>query len=175
MSVMPLGRVIGLLMDRHASTEAGRATVFYESDEESAEEVRLFWHSASVWRMEHRGGGLVSNGAQVQEWQGRQRRPPRPVREGWPDYYFQLVFPLRAHVWGRSGDDYFPSQTRRHHDGVLVTLNGTEDDRKGHLLVDPDSGFIREISFLSGRRTLRLADLQRGPLDGGASLFSISA
>jgi len=162
-------------MDRHRSTEAGRATVLYESDEESAEEVRLFWHSASVWRMEQRGGGRVSDGTQVQEWRGRQRWPPHPVhREGGPDYWFQLVFPLRAHVWGRSGDDYFPSQTRRHPDGVLVTLNGMEDDREGHLLVDPDSGFIREISFLSGRRTLRLADLQRGPLDAGASPFSIS-
>jgi hypothetical protein len=78
------------------------------------------------------------------------------VREGWPDYYFHLVFPLRAHVWGRTGDDYFPSDTRSHRDGVLVTLNGIEDNRERNLLVDPDNGFIREISFLSGRRTLRL-------------------
>jgi hypothetical protein len=172
---MPLGRVLGLLLDRHASTEPGQATLVHESDEDGVEQVRLFWHSASVWRMETQHGGVISDGVQVQEWQGSRRHPPRPARKSWPGWHFQLVFPLRAHVFGRLGDDYFPTQTRLHQDAVLVELAGMEDDRTGHLLVDRDDGFIREASFLGGRRTLRLDDLHQGPLDQDASFFSVRA
>lgn len=79
---MPLGRVLGLLLDRHASTEPGQATVIHESDEEGVEESRLFWNNASVWRLERRGGGVVSDGLHEQEWRGRNgsRRIPRARR-----------------------------------------------------------------------------------------------
>ena len=171
---MPLGRVLGVLLDRHASAGPGQATVIHASDEEGTEECRLFWHSASVWRMERDNGGVLSDGRQEQEWRGQRRQPPHPTRPGHPAWHFQLVFPLRAHVFGRSGDDYFPSRVQPHEEGVLVELEGTEDDRRGHLVVDPAEGFIREASFLSGRRTLRLVDLRQGPLRGADSLFTVS-
>ena len=170
---MPLGRVLGLLLDRHASTEPGQATVV-ESDEEGVQEIRLFWNNASVWRLERQGGGVVSDGLHEQEWRGRNRQPPHPTRQTHPAWHFQLVFPLRAHVFGRLGDDYFPSGAEAHDEGVLVALEGTEDDRQGHLVVDSSSGFIREAAYLSGRHTLRLTDLQLGPLDGAESLFQVS-
>lgn len=125
---MPLGRVLGLLLDRHASTEPGQATVIHESDEEGVEESRLFWNNASVWRLERRGGGVVSDGLHEQEWRGRNRQPPHPTRQAHPAWHFQLVFPLRAHVFGRLGDDYFPSRVEAHDDGVLVALEGMQDD-----------------------------------------------
>lgn len=171
---MPLGRVLGVLLDRHTSAEPGQATVIHESDEEGTEEFQLFWHSASVWRMERENGGILSDGRQEQEWRGQRRQTPHPTRPGHPAWHFQLVFPLRAHVFGRSGDDYFPSCVQPHDEGVLVQLQGTEDDRQGHLVVDPAGGFIREASFLSGRRTLRLVDLHQGPLRGADSLFTVS-
>lgn len=172
---MPLGRLVGLLLDRHASTVPGQATVVHESDEDGTEECLLFWHSASVWRMERGGGGVLSDGRLVQEWQGRRRLPPHPARPGHPAWHFQLVFPLRAHVFGRVGDDYFPSSVQPHDQGVLVALEGTEDDRRGHLLVDPAEGFIREASFLDGRRTLRLTELRQGPLEDADSLFAVTS
>lgn len=171
---MPLGRVLGLLLDRHTSTDAGRATVVHRHDDEGTEEFRVYWHHASVWRVEQGDYGMVSDGTQLQEWRGRSRQPPTPARQEHPAWQLQLVFPLRAPVFGRLGDDYFPAYARAHDKGVLVGLEGTEDDREGHLVVDPGSGFISEASFLSGRRTLRLLDLQVGPHDGPDSFFSIS-
>ncbi len=174
MDRLPLGRVVGLLLDRHASTEPGRAVVVYESAEEGREEVRVFWHSASVWRVDRARTGAVSDGTQIQAWQGDRRLAPRPARPGHPDWFLQLVFPLRAPVLGRKGDDYFPSRTRAHESGVLVELEGTDDDRRGHLIVDTD-GFIQEASFLDVRWTLRLTQLAQGPLDDPASLFATDA
>lgn len=173
MTVMALGRVLGLLLDRHASTEAGQATVVDQHDDEGTEESRIFWHSASVWRVEQGDRGMVSDGRQVQEWLGRKRQPATPARKGHAPWHLQLAFPLRAPVFGRLGDDYFPSDVRWHDDGVLVSLAGMEDDRQGHLVVDTDGGFISEASFLGGRRTLHLLHLRRGPLDAPDSLFSI--
>ncbi len=169
---MPLGRVLGLLLDRHASVEPGRAMVVHQS-QQTTEEVRLFWHSTDVWRMERRDRGVVSDGAQVQSWRGRIRHPPHAARPGHPEWHFQLVFPLRAPVYGRVGDDYFPVEARSHEDGVLVALRGMDDDRQGHLLVDPESGFIREASYLGGRTTLRLTNLHRGPLSSTVALFCV--
>ncbi len=174
MDRLPLGRVLGLLLDRHASTEPGRAVVVYESAEERREEVRVFWHSASVWRVERARTGAVSDGTRVQAWHGDRLLAPRPARPGHPDWFLQLVFPLRAAVLGRTGDDYFPSRTRAHENGVLVELEGTDDDRRGHLIVDTD-GFIHAAAFLDGRWALRLTELAQGPLDDPASLFAIDA
>lgn len=174
MTAMPLGRVLGLLLDRHTSTEAGQATVVHRLDDEGTDEHRIFWHHASVWRVEQGDHGMVCDGRQVQEWRGGKRHPPTPARPGHPAWHLQLVFPLRAHVFGRSGDDYFPSEVCSHDKGVLVRLEGTEDDRQGHLLVDPDQGFITEASFLGGRRTLHLLDLRRGPINAADTLFTIS-
>lgn len=174
MTAMPLGRVLGLLMDRHTSMEAGQATVVHRHEDEGTDEYRLFWHHSSVWRVEQGDYGMVCDGSQVQEWRGRTRHPPTPARPGHPAWHLQLVFPLRAHVFGRLGDDYFPSDVCPHDQGVLVTLEGTEGDRQGHLVVDTDQGFIREASFLGGRRTLHLLDLRQGPLDAPDTLFAIS-
>jgi hypothetical protein len=172
MTTFPLGRVLGLLMDRHASTEAGRATLVHRHDDEGTNEYRLSWHHASVWRVEQGDHGMVCDGRRVQEWRGRKRHAPTAARPRHPAWHLQLVFPLRAHVFGRLGDDYFPSHVRSHDQGVLVTLQGTEDDRQGHLVVDTDQCFIREASFLNGRRTLHLRDLRQGPLDDPDTLFA---
>ena len=172
MDVLPLGRVLGLVLDRHESREAGSAVLVSDGDG-GPERVGLSWHSASVWRCELRGGGTVCDGTQVQEWQGAVRSPPHPARPGWPDWNLQLVFPLRAHVWGRMGDDYFPAGTRAHPEGVQVDLLGMEGARTGHLVVDPDSGFVREMSLLGGRRVLRLEELTQGPLPDRGARFVV--
>jgi hypothetical protein len=144
----------------------------HESDEADREEVRVFWHNASVWRVERERGGVVSDGTHMQEWQGGHRSLPRAARRGHPDWFLQLVFPLRSPVLGRIGDDYFPAGTQAHERGALVELEGTEDDRRGHLVVDAE-GFIREASFLSGRWTLRLTEVAQGPLDDPDALFAV--
>lgn len=162
-NVMPLGRVLGVLLDRHASTEPGSATLLHYGGDSDGERVGIFWGSASVWRVEQSGGGSVCDGSRIQEWHGRRRRRPIPARPGWPDWHLQLVFPLRAHIWGRMGDDYYPASTREHPHGVQVDLTGREDDRIGHIVVDPEHGFIRQMSLLGGRTRLELTDLQVGP------------
>lgn len=144
----------------------------HESHEEGRQEARVFWHNSSVWRVERRLGGVVSDGSHIQEWQGARRPPPYPARPGHPHWFLQLVFPLRSPVLGRRADDYFPARTRAHEQGALVELEGMADDRRGHLVVDAE-GFVREASFISGRWTLRLAELTRGPLDDPATLFAI--
>jgi len=144
----------------------------YESHDEDREVVRVFWHNTSVWRVERRLGGVISDGTRIQEWQGTRRPPPVPARPGYPHWFLQLVFPLRSPVLGRMGDDYFPARTRAHERGALVELEGMEDDRRGHLVVDAE-GFVREASFHSGRWTLRLMEVTHGPLDDPAALFAI--
>lgn len=161
------------MLDRHHSAEPGTAVVEHESGGVSSE-IRIWWHGPAVWRVEDERGVLVTDGVRVQEWQGSRRSAPRAVRPGHhgPAYFLQSVFPLRAAVLGRSGDDYFPARARRHEQGVLVELEGTEDDRRGHLVVDAD-GFLREVSLLAGETVLRLKDLVRGPLDDPARLFAV--
>lgn len=162
--VMPLGRVLGLLLARHTSSEAGSATLLHFRDGGEAKSIRLFWRSADTWRVEQAGAGSVSDGYHVQEWHGQERGRPTPARPGWPNYWLQLVFPLRGHFWGRIGDDYYPASTSEHPDGVRVDLAGIEDNRTGHLVVDPRQGFIRQMSLQDGRRRLELTNVQVGPL-----------
>jgi len=146
----------------------------HESEEEGREEVQVFWRNASVWRVERRSGGVVSDGERMQDWQGIRRSASVPARPGHPHWFLQLAFPLRSPVLGRRGDDYLPTSAQPHRHGALVLLEGVEDDRRGHLVVDAE-GFIREASFLSGRRTLRLSRLAQGPLDDADALFAVDA
>lgn len=86
--------------------------------------------------------------------------PPHPTRQGHAPWELIPVFPLRAPVWGRMADDYFPVSARSDARGIRLVLDGTEDDRSGELLVD-DHGFLLEVD-LDGSR-LELHDLVLSP------------
>lgn len=154
----PLGRLLGRVLDRSALPESGSAVVVHTGPGGS-EECRVHWRTASVWRVQTRRSLSASDGTTT--WG---TDADHPTRQGWPPWHLQLVFPLRAPVWGRLGDDYYPAAVATEADGLRVHLDGTEDDRRGSLLVDSTHGFLREIRFSDGSRLeLRDVDLRPQP------------
>jgi hypothetical protein len=144
------------------STESGTARLIHHARGEEPVEHRLYWRSADVWRLENSHGHSVCDGASIYATtHGRISSSPIESRRGWPAWHLQLVFPLRAHVWGRLGDDYYLVDAAEEDQLLRVTLAGTEDDRAGSLLVDPSAGYIHEADYNGNRLMLR--DLSAGP------------
>lgn len=166
-AVLALGQVVGALLDRHASIESGSARLVVHERGEEPSEHELYWRSADVWRVEGPRYRVVCDGIHVYEKPRRgPAERPRTARLGHPAWELQLVFPLRAHVWGRMGDDYFMAAAAPEGDTLVrVGLLGTEDDRTGSLLVDMATGCVREADY-SGTR-LRLVDLDLRPQPDG--------
>jgi hypothetical protein len=151
-----------MLLDRSSSTESGTARLIYDARGEEPVEHRLYWRSAEVWRFENSHGHCICDGASIYaNIQGTAASGPVESRRGWPAWHLQLVFPLRAHVWGRLGDDCYLADAAEEGQLLRVTLAGTQDDRAGSLLVEPSTGYIHEADYNGNRLTLR--DLKTGP------------
>lgn len=139
--------------------ESGSALVLHVDEAGAEVPCRVHWRSASVWRVQTRRGTIGSDGTVT--WSDKD--PPHPTRRGHPPWHLMPVFPLRAPVWGRMGDNYYPSSAVREAHGVRVGLTGTEDDRTGSVLVGAE-GFLLDVSFASGTRLqLRELDLRPQP------------
>jgi hypothetical protein len=164
-----LGRVVGQMLDRHASGEPGQAVLITQESDGIPDERRLYWLNADVWRIEQGSEWSVCDGTTVGSGEGTVLSESAPIRRGWPNYWLQLVFPLRGHFWGRMGDDYFMESARPLDGDAFVSLRGTEDDREGHLLVT-DEGFVRH--FATAYRSMSLIEVVHGPMDV-AGLFRL--
>lgn len=112
------------------------------------------WRNASVWHLDLERLLVVSDGVVTQSWVDGDPKERTPTRAGHPAYELMTVFPLRAHVWGRIGDDFYPASCRRQGHDAVVTLAGTEDDRRGEMTVDVPRGFLRELVLSHERWTV---------------------
>jgi hypothetical protein len=154
------------MLDRHAPHSSGSAVLAFEQRGERAVESRLHWRSVDIWRVEKADAVIVSSGQQVFEWSGRQRPRARPARPGHPAWDLQMIFPLRAHIWGRQGDDYYMADTRETDlpNAVRVQLAGIEDGRTGWIDVDMTTGCIVAADYNGNRLWLHDYSEAFGPL-----------
>jgi hypothetical protein len=159
-----LGLLIGLMLDRSNSPESGHAEIVLDGPDEDADHYRCWWRGPSVWRLDGTRESLFCDGSEVFSWRGSRATGRRKVRPGGEvPYAMQLCFPLRAHIWGRVGDDYAMDSVVPGDSTKLATIRlaGVDDDRSGLIDVDKSSGVLVNAEY--GDTQLRLENLQLAP------------
>lgn len=141
--------LIGMMLGAKLNWAQGRVRVQRRGEPQIVTED--FWQRRDkLWRIE-RSDGLVSTesdaGSQTRMNGGRIETGPKTGRSAY--YSRQLLAPVGAYIWGRSGEDWrLTGELSDADEGSRIELEHvTDPSLKGHIVVDQSSGILWNLTM----------------------------
>lgn len=160
----PIGKVVGLLLDRHSSSKSGTARLRATVGGSVAESLVAF-RGVDAWRIESESHVRLSTGSRVHEGRPGQPNTVTALRPSHPPLTIAALFPLRASVWGRASDDFSMQEANVGKSGVEVRLASNDGcARTGRLEIDANTGVIKKM--LLDDMAVEVLEVVFQPVDG---------
>lgn len=142
---MPVGLAIGLLLDRQASRESGKAALRIYVNNRLERSSICWFRGIAVWRIDSDNDKReICDGRNIRSYAHGRLVQTIEADAGIP-YDLQTFFPLRASIWGRMADDYYIEDASAGDDGILVRLRRVGSEASGEARIDRDTGVMREL------------------------------